>query len=526
MVLRVALLLTFATQSVLVHAQQSGPAAEAAGADEARALVQRALEVLGGEPRVRAIVTVEVQGAGAEFRAAEVQGWSPGKPTRAEHRETLVADFPGERVSHEYRTGRHDGSTRWRRFIYAGGDRAWVEFTSRTASWAPHPRAAEDRRELFRRIPHYILLEAWDNPAGLDLLPDSAAGDRRWHVVSYAIPGRKETVRLLLDAESSLLTAVTQQVDFLGLGDATAEIAYDGYTKHAALGWFPAGHALRVNGTVLQQVRYTRVAVNDPASLTAFEVPEEMRGFTAAPDSARQIAPGVYVYSSPQGFNALFVEFRDHVLAVEAPGRGGLLGEIPYDTQASGSAVSEAMIERIHQALPGKPIRYLAVTHYHSDHAGGARAFFAEGAMLLTTPGTRAYFETLGRAATTVVPDRLARTAAAPKIETIARKRVLTDGTRTVELINAGANPHTEEALVVWLPAERILFQGDLFYYDGEPGFPERDRLITMAHFARWLERTGLTPERIYGTHDRGVATMDHVRRALREAGEAGLTAR
>jgi glyoxylase-like metal-dependent hydrolase (beta-lactamase superfamily II) len=132
----------------------------------------------------------------------------------------------------------------------------------------------------------------------------------------------------------------------------------------------------------------------------------------------------------------------------------------------------------------------------------------------------------LGRAATTVVPDRLARTAAAPKIETIARKRVLTDGTRTVELINAGANPHTEEALVVWLPAERILFQGDLFYYDGEPGFPERDRLITMAHFARWLERTGLNPERIYGTHDRGVATMDHVRRALREAGEAGLTAR
>ncbi len=111
-------------------------------------------------------------------------------------------------------------------------------------------------------------------------------------------------------------------------------------------------------------------------------------------------------------------------------------------------------------------------------------------------------------------------------IETIARKRVLTDGTRTVELINAGANPHPEEALVVWLPAERILFQGDLFYYDGEPGFPQRDRLITMAHFGRWLERTGLRPERIYGTHDRGVATMDHVRRALREAGAAGLTSR
>jgi glyoxylase-like metal-dependent hydrolase (beta-lactamase superfamily II) len=520
-----ALLLACAAHVAALHAQGTAPADRTA-ADDARAYIQQALEALGGERRVRAIATVEVQGTGAEFRAAEGQGWSPGKATRAEHRETLVADFPRERVSHEYRTARHDGSTRWRRFIYAGGDRAWAEFTSRTASWAPHPRAADDRRELFRRLPHYILLEAWDNPAGLTLLPDSTEGDRRWHVVSYLIPGRKETVRLLLDAESSLLGAVTQRVDFLGRGDATAEIAYDGYTRHAALGWFPAGHELRLDGMVHQQVRYTRVAANDPTSLTAFEIPEEMRGFTAAPDSARSIAPGVYVYTSPQGFNALFVEFNDHVMAVEAPGRGGLLGEIPYDTQSGASAVSEAMIERIHQTVPGKPIRYLAVTHHHSDHAGGTRAFFAEGATLLTTPGTRAYFDALGRASTTVVPDRLARTGGAPRIETVARKRVLTDGTRTVELINAGANPHTEEALVVWLPAERILFQGDLFYYDGEPGFPERDRLITMAHFGRWLERTGLKPERIYGTHDRGVATMDHVRRALREAGATGLTAR
>ncbi len=523
MPLRAAMVLALAASVPSVSAQQPEPA-DSAG--EPRTRIQRALEALGGEQRIRAIGTIEVQGTGAEFRAAEVQGWSPGKPTRSEHRETLVADLAQERVSHEYRTARHDGSTRWRRFIYAGGNRAWVEFTSRTASQAPHTRAAEDRRELFRRIPHYILLEAWDNPAGLRLLPDSSVGGGRWHALSYAIPGRKESVKLLLDAESARLTSITQQVDFLGVGDATAELVFDGYTRHAVLGWFPAGHELRLNGTVHQQVRYTRVAANDPASASAFEVPDEMRGFTAAPDSTWRIAPGIHVYTSPQGFNALFVEFRDHVLAVEAPGRGGVLGEIPYDTESSGSAVSEAMIERIHQVLPGKPIRYLAVTHHHSDHAGGARAFFAEGATLLTTPGTRSYFETFGRASTTVVPDRLARTGGGPTIETIARKRVLTDGTRTVELINVGANPHTEEALVVWLPAERILFQGDLFYYDGEPGFPERDRLITMAHFGRWLDRVGLKPDRIYGTHDRGVATMDHVRRAMREAGAAGFSAR
>lgn len=342
-----------------MEGQQPAAAPDSATAADARNRIERALEVLGGEARVRAIATIEIQGTGVEFRAAEIQGWKPGSRTRSEHRETLVADFPNARVSHEYRTGRHDGSTRWRRFMYAGEQRAWIEFTNRIADRAPHPRAAEDRRELLRRIPHYLLLEAWDHPEGLRTLPDTTAGGRRLHVVSYAIPGRKETVRLLLDAETSLLAAVTQPVDFLGVGDAVVEIAYDTHTRHDALGWFPGGHELRLSGAVSQQVRYTRVAVNDAASPAAFDVPEEMRGFTAARDSARAIAPGVYVYTSPQGFNALFVEFSDQVLAVEAPGRVGAIGEIPFDTETSSAAVSEALIERIRQPLPGKPITHL-----------------------------------------------------------------------------------------------------------------------------------------------------------------------
>jgi glyoxylase-like metal-dependent hydrolase (beta-lactamase superfamily II) len=478
--------------------------------------------------RIRALRSVTVRGSGSEFRSAEVQGWSPDTVSRAAHEETLVADFHGQRVSYEHRTGRHDGSTRWRRFIYAGGDRAWVEFTSRTADWRPHPRAEEDRRELFRRIPHYLLLEAADNAARLRRLPDTSAAGRRLHVVAYRIPGRTEEVQLLIEAESALLAGVAQRVDFLGIGDATAELAFQSWRRHAAVGSFPAGHELRVNGVVAQRVLYHQVGVNDPSSLTAFEIPEAMRGFTAPRDSARAIAPGTYIYTSPQGFNALFVEFKDHVLAVEAPGRGSALGEIPYDNSAASAAVSESFIERIRQTVPGKPIRYLAITHYHSDHAGGARAFMAEGATVLTTPTLKAWFERFGRAERAVWPDRLSQNRTGLSgiaIETIAKRRVLSDGARTVELINAGANPHTEEALVVWLPAERILFQGDLFYYDGEPGFPEPDRLITMAAFGRWLEQSGLRPDRIYGTHDRGVATMEHVRRVM-QAAAARLTSR
>ncbi len=79
-----------------------------------------------------------------------------------------------------------------------------------------------------------------------------------------------------------------------------------------------------------------------------------------------------------------------------------------------------------------------------------ARAFLAEGATLLTTPANKEYFETLAAAKYTVVPDKLSREPRAAMIETFDRKRVITDGEKSVELINAGESPHAKENVVVY----------------------------------------------------------------------------
>jgi len=48
-----------------------------------------------------------------------------------------------------------------------------------------------------------------------------------------------------------------------------------------------------------------------------------------------------------------------------------------------------------------------------------------------------------------------------------------------------------------------------------------------MSFFARWLVKSGLAPERIYGAHDRGFATMAHVRQLLDlEAAQRGAASR
>ena len=97
----------------------------------------------------------------------------------------------------------------------------------------------------------------------------------------------------------------------------------------------------------------------------------------------------------------------------------------------------------------------------------------------------------------TLVPDELSRNPVAVKIETVAKRRVITDGERTVELINVGPNPHTEENLVVYLPKEKFLFQGDLFYFDMDAPFPPKNRINIMSFFAKWLKDNQLAPERI-----------------------------
>lgn len=85
-------------------------------------------------------------------------------------------------------------------------------------------------------------------------------------------------------------------------------------------------------------------------------------------------------------------------------------------------------------------------------------------------------------------------------------RRVIEDGERSLIIFNTGPNPHTDENLFVWLPAERIVFQGDLFYYvEGMPHAPA-GRETMNRFFQRHLRERGLEPRAVYGVHNRGAA--------------------
>jgi glyoxylase-like metal-dependent hydrolase (beta-lactamase superfamily II) len=229
------------------------------------------------------------------------------------------------------------------------------------------------------------------------------------------------------------------------------------------------------------------------------------------------IAPGVYFVANVRaGSHAMFVEFSDSLMAFDAPAGYLELHQIPAQDFARGatsSSVSEELIRVMKETVPGKPIRYLALTHFHSDHAGGVRAFIAEGATILTTKAVRPLIERAARAKFTLNPDRLSRNPQTPKIEIIRGRREISDGQQTVQLLEVGPNPHADEILVAHLPRDGVVFVADLFQSWSLQRQPSRGHLALMQFFVNWLDARELKPTKIYSAHSTTPATAEHLER-------------
>lgn len=494
-------------------------------ADErARQILTAALQALGGVERLNAITSMMMKSQGQEYRSAEVQGYKPEKQTKSDHEETLVVFPTQEKLGFEQRTGRHDGTVRQRRWLYLPDERVVGDFIVERV-YQRKVSTATERARLARRLPHLLLLETSRNLERLQLLHNATRYEGKPHqVISFNPPNEKVTLALFFDAATHLLSKCEYVMDFPALGDVKVEYVYSSYRQDQHLGWIPARQTIKSAGKILRELTTIETAVNAPEAEKFFQLPQfnpppsekifqrpaNLKDDELASEKIIEAAKGVYVVTI-SSFTVMLIEFKDFVLAIEAPAAAPSLDGIPADNQTGSTALSETFIEKIKATIPQKPIKYLAVTHFHSDHAGGARAFMAEGARILTTSGNKKFFEQMAAAQCTAIPDRWAHSPRRVDIETFNKKRTITDGERSVELIDVGPNPHSEENVVVYLPKEKILFQGDLFYFDVGDTFPRKDRATIMPFFANWLKQQALRPERIYSVHGRGFATMRHV---------------
>jgi glyoxylase-like metal-dependent hydrolase (beta-lactamase superfamily II) len=189
----------------------------------------------------------------------------------------------------------------------------------------------------------------------------------------------------------------------------------------------------------------------------AVTVPEAVKQaqFSVTP-TVEKLGNGIYMFGGGyHGANSYMVEFSNFVAVFEAPGN---------------EERSLAVIEQIAKLAPGKPIRYVIASHIHHDAIGGLRTYNHIGA---TTVQHIKNLNALNRdiltyQVRTVKPDIMSlwpptEVAEGYNYEAIMENYVITDNTRILRVYYVQPLQHSAGMLIAHLPAERILFENDLF---------------------------------------------------------------
>src|SRR5579863_9673199 len=177
-------------------------------------------------------------------------------------------------------------------------------------------------------------------------------------------------------------------------------------------------------------------------------------------------------------------------------------------------ARATAYVAKTKELIPGKPIRYVMNTHPHSDHTGGLPVLVAEGATIITQKNNVAFLDKALNTPRTLLDDPLAKNPKKAKFETVAEKRVYTDGTRTVEFYHIPTAPHSNGLIIAYIPKEKIIFQGDFSVNPGEPANDHVKALVPV------LEKLNLDFNRYINVH--ASAAPQHKSDVWKAVGKSG----
>lgn len=344
--------------------------------------------------------------------------------------------------------------------------------------------AAANLPAVERVLPHLLLQQALAQDSTLSDRGEAMHEGAAQRVISYRDASGTEVV-LHFDAHTHRLSqyAITR-------GALLTEVRFQDYRPVAGL-QIPHRTLTYRNGEPGEEVRLTRIELNPPLAEDLFALPA---GYSdpPAPGAPRAAAVGRGAYrleNLSAEYRSMFVEMDDLLVVFEAP-------QSPAFTQAA--------LQLIRQTVPEKPIRYVLVTHHHGDHIAGLATFVAEGATLIVGSGTEE-----------VIRAQLARqgieSPEAVAIETVAARRTLGTGDRRIEIYSV-PNSHADGSLMFYLPAERLLFQGDLFYLPERGPVPAAFEI--SEDLARAIRRHDLQVEKIVGVHGRP-ATLQDLQEAL-----------
>ncbi len=265
----------------------------------------------------------------------------------------------------------------------------------------------------------------------------------------------KAIVQLYIRKSDNLLEKITVLSYDEFFGDVLSTFSYSDYSTIKRLSYPKAIKIEKINGKVKDEVKITD-AVNilkEPPLLLV-----QPADYVLKKDV--EITPEIKVEKySP---NIHFIELKhtdDRVMVVEFS-NFLLVAEAPLNSKNGELVINEAK-----NIAPNKPIRYFVFGHYHPHYLGGLRPFIHKGAKIICSKANQDYVTYLANAPHTLSPDNLQNQPKPLQIEEIKDSLTISDGKFEMQIYFIGSkSAHTNDYLIYYFPAEKLLFEGDLVW--------------------------------------------------------------
>jgi len=506
-------------------------AATPTGPEAARALIEESAAAMGGWAALDAVKSLELLTGGGDWEP--MQAVEPDGEARAINTfgQSVVADFEKNRFRLTFdaiRVYPNRSPVKFAEVI--DGDTGMLESldaNGKVVRERLHPSRLAARLRDLRRLPIRLLHTAKNAPE-LTRLEDKIDGKMRLHILRYK--DGNLPVELQLDSFNKLPMRVIYTEDDPIYGDTLNELAFQDWRDYQGIR-LPQMQAVFLNGNKIREERVRTLIQNPKYDEASMVIPEEIR---SQPENGERIvsqwplrrvvmgvgyqdfgraqkvefvevSKGVY-HVKGSSHHSMAIEMKDHLIVVEAP---------LYEER------SAAVLKALEEKFPGKPVKYVVVTHFHIDHSGGIRAYAAKGATIVAHESIVPFLKTVLSRPKTIRPDSLAKAGnLTPNIEAVNDTKSLTDGERTVELREI-PNPHVKGMLVAFLPAEKLLFVSDLF----TPGTPidagNTDGIANANALHTALTTAKLSVDRVVGGHG-DIARFQELGKASALAARAG----
>jgi glyoxylase-like metal-dependent hydrolase (beta-lactamase superfamily II) len=437
----------------------SAAAIAPASAQDAKSLLQAADKAMGG---ASAINSVTFSGKGTMHypgQSFDPNGDWPAAPMTS-YTETI--DYGSKSSKEDYmvdvaKKGKGGGLATPHATDFVNGNYAWT--VSAQGQTVPQANAADLRQFMITISPYGFIKAAL-------AAPDATVEDRYFNRLDKTVKvvgftAGKYRITGEFDKDDLLERVVTWFPSPM-MGDMQIEVRYLDWKDIGGGIKFPShihahqgDHPLVAGGRNWFAIRVSDAKVNVADAAQA--VPDAVKN-APAPQvriASQKLADGVW-FIGGGSHNSLAVEFKDYAAVIEGP---------------LDDARSNAVIAETHKLIPSKPIRYLVNTHHHWDHAGGIRAFAAEGATIVTDDKNREFYRDviLAPQPRTVSADRLSHfpfATTAPgttSLQTFTDRYTIADGTQTIELYHVEGLDHADDMLIAYLPQSKILVNADLY---------------------------------------------------------------